>query len=309
MKKVAVFGHKNPDSDSVLSAIILGEFLSGRGEDAVPFTLGKINLESEFVLKKFGVKEPKVLSSVEEINDFSVAIVDTTNPMQLPNGIERNDIKMIVDHHNLGGLVTAGVPEIWVRPYGATCTVLYEMFSLARIKASKTILSLILSGILSDTFNLTAATTVEQDKNAVREISRELGCDVDSLWEELLDAKSNISGLTDMDLILLDSKEFVFHNKLFFIANIDVKYPDAIMARLQDIKKTLLEMKTKYYCVMSIINIMSTNKSILISFADDNEKIAKIFDKKFENNETLFDRILVRKKDIVALLQSSDILD
>ena len=64
MEKVYVFGHRNPDTDSVTAAISLAYLKQQIGVNAVPAVLSGINLESKFVLDYFGVKEPIFLNDV-----------------------------------------------------------------------------------------------------------------------------------------------------------------------------------------------------------------------------------------------------
>jgi len=63
--KVVVIGHRNPDTDSICSAIAYAE-LKNRTSDLVcePRRAGKMNQETEFVLKKFGVKPPRMCTDV-----------------------------------------------------------------------------------------------------------------------------------------------------------------------------------------------------------------------------------------------------
>lgn len=65
MKKVYIFGHRNPDTDSVTSAIALAYLKKNLGMNAIPAVLSGINLESKFVLNYFGVKEPIFLNDVK----------------------------------------------------------------------------------------------------------------------------------------------------------------------------------------------------------------------------------------------------
>ena len=66
MDKVYIVGHKNPDTDSVCSAIALARLKELTGvEGCVPVTAGKLNKETEFVLNYYGVAVPEVLESVE----------------------------------------------------------------------------------------------------------------------------------------------------------------------------------------------------------------------------------------------------
>lgn len=64
---VFVSGHKNPDSDSICSAIAYANFLFTIGRyNTVPVRLGEINKETEFILKRFNVEIPVLLKTVKQ---------------------------------------------------------------------------------------------------------------------------------------------------------------------------------------------------------------------------------------------------
>src|SRR5574344_78496 len=63
--KIYIFGHKNPDTDSVTSAIALANLKRLLGDNAEPYVLGEINLETKFVLNYFNIKTPKYLNDVK----------------------------------------------------------------------------------------------------------------------------------------------------------------------------------------------------------------------------------------------------
>lgn len=65
MESIFVFGHRNPDTDSVCSSISLSYLKNKLGENTVPRVLGHINKESKFVLDYFHVKEPEYLNNVK----------------------------------------------------------------------------------------------------------------------------------------------------------------------------------------------------------------------------------------------------
>ncbi|MDY5874626.1 MAG: putative manganese-dependent inorganic diphosphatase [Bacilli bacterium] len=65
MRKTFIFGHKKPDSDSVMAAIGLSYLKNKLGDNTEPRVLGNINKESSFALKYFGLKEPKYLNDVK----------------------------------------------------------------------------------------------------------------------------------------------------------------------------------------------------------------------------------------------------
>ncbi|MDE6285001.1 MAG: putative manganese-dependent inorganic diphosphatase [Bacilli bacterium] len=60
-----IFGHKNPDTDSVCSSIALSYLRNELGGKTVPRVLGDINNETKFVLKYFGVDAPSYLNDVK----------------------------------------------------------------------------------------------------------------------------------------------------------------------------------------------------------------------------------------------------
>ena len=82
---VYVFGHKNPDTDSIVSAIAYSEFKKQQGINAIPGRLGSVNNETEFLLEKFGYDDPvrmySARSLLKEINMDKAVIVDKNTTM------------------------------------------------------------------------------------------------------------------------------------------------------------------------------------------------------------------------------------
>ena len=65
MSRVYIFGHQNPDTDSITSSISLSYLKNKLGDDTEPRALGHINKETAYALKYFGLKEPKYLNDVK----------------------------------------------------------------------------------------------------------------------------------------------------------------------------------------------------------------------------------------------------
>ena len=70
MKTIYIFGHKNPDTDSVCSAIALAYLKNAQGINATPKVIGQINNGTKYVLNKFNTPCPSY------INDVKVQIKD-----------------------------------------------------------------------------------------------------------------------------------------------------------------------------------------------------------------------------------------
>ncbi len=60
-----IFGHRNPDTDSICSAISLSYLKNQLGEKTIAKTIGHLNSETKFVLKYFNVNEPQYLNDVK----------------------------------------------------------------------------------------------------------------------------------------------------------------------------------------------------------------------------------------------------
>ncbi len=65
MKKTYIFGHKKPDTDSVMSAIGLSYLKNKLGENTEPRVLGTLNKETKYALEYFDLKEPLYLNDVK----------------------------------------------------------------------------------------------------------------------------------------------------------------------------------------------------------------------------------------------------
>ena len=77
-RKVYVVGHKNPDTDSICSAIAYAALKTNvTGIPHEPRRAGQLNEETQYVLERFGVKVPRLLSDLrEQIKDVELKEVD-----------------------------------------------------------------------------------------------------------------------------------------------------------------------------------------------------------------------------------------
>ena len=65
MEKVYIFGHRNPDTDSVTAAITLAYLKRKLGMNAIPAVLSSITRETSYALNYFNVKEPMFLNDIK----------------------------------------------------------------------------------------------------------------------------------------------------------------------------------------------------------------------------------------------------
>ena len=63
-KPIYVIGHRNPDTDSICSAIGYAHLKQALGENAVPARAGKINAETKYALERFKMEQPLLLTDL-----------------------------------------------------------------------------------------------------------------------------------------------------------------------------------------------------------------------------------------------------
>lgn len=114
MKKTFIFGHKKPDSDSVMSAIALSYLKNQLGDNTEARVLGNINKESKYALNYFKIKEPKYLNDVKlQIKDVDYHkgfyVKDTASiydGYQAMLKAELTGVPIVKDDGSFAGLVT-----------------------------------------------------------------------------------------------------------------------------------------------------------------------------------------------------------
>lgn len=112
---IYITGHKNPDSDSICSALAYAEYKNGNGNiNAIPIRLGKINRETKFILDYFGVKAPKALDTIRlSVEDLDFDKIAPITPdisfrmaLELMKKNNLNSIPVVGDKEELLGIVT-----------------------------------------------------------------------------------------------------------------------------------------------------------------------------------------------------------
>ncbi|OFH98064.1 cobalt-dependent inorganic pyrophosphatase [Clostridium acetireducens DSM 10703] len=122
-----ITGHRNPDTDSICSAIAYADFKNKTSSiPAIPIRLGSINRETEFILNYFGVEAPKLLPNVKtQILDLDIDKVPSLSPnisIKMAWSImKKNNIKTLPvsdEDNKLLGLaslsnITSSYMDIW----------------------------------------------------------------------------------------------------------------------------------------------------------------------------------------------------
>ncbi|OAN17714.1 manganese-dependent inorganic pyrophosphatase [Photobacterium jeanii] len=217
---IQVVGHKNPDSDSICSALVGAALLKARGVEAKAVRQGEINRETQHILKTAGVDQPEMCTGVA---GEKVWLVDYTDLAQAPDDIADAEIVGIVDHHRLGDVMTVNPLEAWIWPVGCTCTIMFNLFKMENVEITRELAILMMSAILSDTVGFASPTCTQKDKDAVAELAPLAGVeDLDQFIKDLLIAKTDIQGLSAAELVEKDLKAYPFKERNVVVGQIEL---------------------------------------------------------------------------------------
>jgi manganese-dependent inorganic pyrophosphatase len=304
---VKVFGHLAPDTDAAGSAILWAWYLNNHTTcKATPFVLGKLNRETSFVLNKWGLAEPELLSKVERGEE--IIIVDTNNPDELFSEVAEAKIMAMIDHHRLfGGLSTKNPIEVTMRPYASTATVIFELMGKTPETLPQDMAGLLLSCILSDTLAFRSPTTTPYDQEVAEKLAQKLELDIKAYSDEMFKAKSDVSDFSDLGLVHLDSKKFEVGDKKIRISVVETTNPDEILARKEGIilaiKNILKEEQDTDEILFFIVDILK-EEAIAFTYNQFTKDIISIsFGVTVDSDLEVLPGIVSRKKQIFPALR------
>jgi len=300
-----IFGHKIPDSDSIISAIAMSYLKNQLGIEALATRQGDINPETAYILDKFNLKTPDLKESYK---DEEVFLVDFSDIAQAPDDIDEATIIGIVDHHKLGDLTTSTPLECWIRPVGCTNTIIKEMFDYYEIDIPKDIAGAMMCAILSDTVIFKSPTCTKLDVKITKELAKIANIeDFKSIGLEMFKVKSQVENVPMRDLVMRDYKEFSMNGTKVGIGQLEVVdlsiFDDIKEGLLEDIQKLKTE-KEADTILLLLTDIIAMGSEILID-SDNLTKIEDAFKVKIENNKFWLDGCLSRKKQIVPFLEEA----
>lgn len=303
-----VFGHKNPDTDAIVAAIGLAEWLQQQGIGAAPYRLGPINQETHYLLGQAHQTPPPLLESLAA--DSEVALVDHNESQQSIADLASLQIRYVVDHHKLGDLTTREPAFIYLLPVGSTSTMLYGMFIQSKLTIGPKLAQLMLGAIISDTLHLNSPTTTPADRDALRALAKIASItDTKAFAQGLFEAKSDISGASALDLVTADYKQFRFGSTLthWGIASIETVNPKAVIARLGELKDAIATVKQRDgldYLLVVIVDILQQQSWAIATDQDQDQVIAQAFGTQVQDGQLALGNLVSRKKQFVPTLES-----
>lgn len=303
MAKTLIFGHKNPDTDTICSAIAYADLKNQLGLSAEPVRLGDVNGETQYALDYFKVEAPRFVETVAN-EAQEVILVDHNERQQSASDIDQVRVIEVIDHHRIANFETSHPLYYRAEPVGCTATILNKIYKEKGVAVRKEIAGLMLSAIISDSLLFKSPTCTDEDIAAARELAEIAGVDADSYGLEMLKAGADLSDKTIAQLISLDAKEFQMGGAKVEIAQVNAVDTNDVLSRqaeLEDAIQAIIADKNLDLFVFVVTDILN-NDSIALALGKESKAVEKAYHVSLSENKALLKGVVSRKSQIVPVL-------
>ncbi|MDP4083703.1 MAG: manganese-dependent inorganic pyrophosphatase [Bacillota bacterium] len=303
MDKVFIFGHKNPDTDSICSALAYADLKTKLGFEVEAIRLGEVNNETQFALNTFKAEAPRFIEKVA-VEAKNAILVDHNEFQQSANDIREVRILEVIDHHRIANFETSDPLYYRAEPVGCTATILNKMYKEKGVEISKDIAGLMLSAIISDSLLFKSPTCTQEDIDAARELAAIASVDAESYGLDMLKAGADLSSKTVEQLVSLDAKEFQMGSSKVEIAQVNSVDTDDVLNRqteLEAVISQIIEKKNLDLFLLVVTDILK-NDSVALALGNAQSAVEKAYNVKLDNNTVLLKGVVSRKKQVVPVL-------
>jgi len=303
MEKVLIFGHKNPDTDTICSAIAYADLKKQLGYDVEPVRLGQINGETQFALTTFNAEVPRFVEAVaSEVN--SVILVDHNERQQSANDIADVRVLEVIDHHRIANFETSDPLYYRCEPVGCTATILNKMYKENGKEIKKEIAGLMLSAIISDSLLFKSPTCTPEDVAAAKELAAIAGVEAETYGLEMLKAGADVRDKSIADLLSLDAKEFEMGSSKVEIAQVNVVDTADVLERQAELEAAISNIvaEKNLDLFLFVVTDILTNDSVGLAIGSKTAAVEKAYNVSLENNTATLKGVVSRKKQIVPVL-------
>ncbi|SFS50470.1 manganese-dependent inorganic pyrophosphatase [Paenibacillus sp. 453mf] len=303
MGKTLIFGHKNPDTDTICSAIAYADLKSKLGLEVEAVRLGEVNGETQFALEYFNVDAPRFVETVANETN-SVILVDHNERQQSVSDIDQVQITEVIDHHRIANFETSQPLYYRAEPVGCTATILNKLYKENNVEITKPIAGLMLSAIISDSLLFKSPTCTEQDIAAAKELADIAGVDASVYGLDMLKAGADLSKKSVPQLLTLDAKEFSmggFKVEIAQVNTVDVNDLLVKQAELEAVIYQTIAEKNLDLFVFVITDILN-NDSVALALGHKSEAVERAYNVQLVDNKALLKGVVSRKSQIVPVL-------
>lgn len=302
MSKVLVIGHKNPDTDSIMSAISYAYLLNQTGVTAEAVAQGTPNEETQYALDYFGQEAPRVVDGVSSETD-TIALVDHNEAQQSVDDRAKVRIMSVIDHHRIANFEVAEPLYYRCETVGCTNTILYKMYQEKGVAIPKRIAGLMVSAIISDTLLKKSPTCTQEDIVAMEALAKLAEVDLEVYGLALLKAGTNLDNQSPASILEMDAKSFPMGDKKVRVGQVNIvdeqdvlQYKAELMALMEEKSK---EENFELFLLL-ITNILTSNSTGLV--VGNTLPVEEAFKGKVEDNLINLEGVVSRKKQVIPQL-------
>jgi manganese-dependent inorganic pyrophosphatase len=302
-RTVYVIGHRNPDTDSVCAAIAYAHLKNRLGDrDVKPARAGEIDEETAFVLQRFDVPVPELLT---DATGLDLVLVDHNEVGQALPHIDAANVREVWEHHRIGDLRLPEPIVFHCEPVGATATLIAELYFARGVAPTRAMAGIMLASILSDTVGFRSPTTTEKDHLVASRLAPIAGVDAQALAEDMLRIKSAAAEKkTAAQIVGDDFKAFELDGLRVGIAQVEVTRADAFRDRKAEIVREMRAAREAAGLAQVILMITDVRaKGSDLWFVGDRREV---FERAFgvlEDDALRLPGCMSRKKQVVPRLE------
>lgn len=304
MKPILVTCYVNPDLDGLAGAVAYAEFLQKKNQTAVAGIIGWPHEEARYILDRFGLDYPDLIESAAGFDE--VVLVDASDLNGLDGKIPPDKVIEIIDHRQVHEAEKFPNAKAQIELVGAAATLVAEKFMHNGVAISRPAATLLYGAIISNTLNFKAGVTTERDKVAALWLNRTAALPAD-FWEELFQAKSDLSGPKLAKRIESDLAQFVWDGVKAGIAQIEMIGAEMLVEeRLDEIVAILDKMQLEIGFDVFFLNLLELKDDKTILVASDlrtQDALSQALGAQFVGAVARLPRLIMRKQ-IIPLIKT-----
>lgn len=289
MDKIYITGHKNPDTDTIMSALVAEYLYTHLGYNVEAIKQGELNPETKFAIEKTGLRIPNTITKLAK--NSKVILVDHNNPMESLENITELNIINIIDHHAIK--LDLGSPTyVRTEPVGCTATILFKMFRENSIEIPKNIALAMLSAIISDSLLFKSPTCTDEDKKVASELEKIAGINKEEYGMEMLKAGTDLSSYSIEEILNIDRKTAVYGNYKASINQVmtaDIEETLKLKEKLEAGMQKMIENENLDLFMLLITDIINSDSTV-IALGNKTEAVEKGYNVTLNNNMAVLKR-------------------
>ncbi|ANY68489.1 manganese-dependent inorganic pyrophosphatase [Paenibacillus sp. BIHB 4019] len=303
MAKTFIFGHKNPDTDTICSAIAYADLKAKLGFEVEAVRLGEISGETQYALTHFKAEAPRLVETVANEVE-TVILVDHNERQQSAADIDQVRVLEVIDHHRIANFETSHPLYYRAEPVGCTATILNKLYKENGVAIEPQIAGLMLSAIISDSLLFKSPTCTEQDVAAAKELAAIAGVDTDAYGLEMLKAGADVRDKSIAQLLSLDAKEFQMGSSKVEIAQVNAVDTNDVLVRQADLEtaiNAIVSEKGLDLFLFVVTDILNSN-SVALAIGSAAGAVEKAYNVTLADNKAVLKGVVSRKSQIVPVL-------